>query len=144
MEHHLHATLREAGSVWLCTACIVVYTCAGKDQSLKIKSMSHAVLASHILKGACLGSLNAFFNAELVCELHYAQVCAGVYTDRACVHVGTWYSKLGLSALQFWIFTVNLKVNLNCALIPFFAVLAGFFLCVNSQFLILLHTSKSC
>lgn len=38
-------------------------------------------------------------------------------------------------------FAVNLKVNLNCALIPFFAVLAGFFLCMNSQFLILLPQS---
>lgn len=139
-EHHLHATLSEAMSVWLCTACIIVYTCAGRDQSLKIKSTSHAVLASHILKGACLGSLNAF----LVCELYYAQVCAGVHTDRACVHVGTWYSELGVSALQFWMFKVNLKVNLDCALLPFCAVLAGFFLCMNSQFLILLHTSKSC
>lgn len=46
-----------------------------------IKSTSRAVLASHTLEGACLGSLNAFFffllfNSELVCELHYAQVCA--------------------------------------------------------------------
>lgn len=59
-EHHLHATLSEAGSVFLCTVCIFVYICAGRDQSLKIKSTGHAVLASHILKGACLGSLNAF------------------------------------------------------------------------------------
>ena len=97
-EHYLHATLSKTGSVWLCTASFIVYMCAGRDQSLKTKSTSRALLASHVLKGACLG---AFFNTELVCELHYAQVCVGVHTDRACVCVGTRYSKLGVSALQF-------------------------------------------
>lgn len=59
---------------------LIVFPCARREQSLIIKSTSHAVLASHTLEGACLGSLNVFFlilfNSELVCELHYVRVGA--------------------------------------------------------------------
>lgn len=70
----------------MCTTCIIVYTCVERGQSLKIKSTSHAVLASHALEGACLGSLNAFLmpSWSVSCVMHnLAWVC----TQLECVYM---------------------------------------------------------
>lgn len=135
-KHRLHAALSKAE---VCDCVLLALLWIHVQEGIRAwRWNQQATLFWHPMSWRVLGSLNPFLTScwSVSCIMHKS-VCV-------CVNVWAWFSKPRVSALWFWMFKVNLKVDLNCALLLLCIVLASLFWCMNSQFLTVLHTSKSC